>query len=209
MQRSNLPEICLIVSTQDIPEKVETALKAGIRWIQYREKSLTRREIFRNAKILRAMTKKYDCLLTVNDHLDIAISVSACGVHLGQDDFPAKEARRLFRGLIGLSTHSLEEALEAQNAQVDYIGFGPIFKTKTKKDALSPRSFEETSKVLEISKVPVLLIGGITSDSLFRLSEIGLTHVAVSSGILDGDVAKNVSDFLKFFRLLRKGAKNE
>lgn len=209
MKKSDLPEICLIVSSDSFPEKVETALEAGIRWIQLREKSLIRREILNFAEKLRKLTSKYNCLLTINDHLDIAIAVEADGVHLGQDDFPAWEAKRIFSGTVGLSTHNIEEVKEAQKIGVDYIGFGPMFQTKTKKDALPPRSLEEAREAIKISKIPVLLIGGIRYSSLSSLSKIGMTHVAVSSGILEGDVAKNVSNFIKFFETQLLGENND
>lgn len=200
MQENSLPQICLIVSSQAVPEKVERALKSGIRWIQYREKSLSRKEIFKYAEILRKITFKYNSLLTINDHLDIAIAVAADGVHLGQDDFPASQAKKIFSGIVGLSTHTLEEVMEAQESGVDYIGFGPMFPTTTKKDALVPRSLIVLESVIKKSSIPVLPIGGIKRENLELLLERGITHIAVSSGILEGDISKNIENFIKLLK---------
>lgn len=199
MRKIELPSICLIISTESIPKKLEIALKSGIKWVQYREKVLTRKNILKYAHEVRELTYKYNSLLTINDFVDIAIAVEADGVHLGQDDLPIDAAKKIYSGIIGLSTHTLEEALEAQNMGVDYIGFGPLFPTNTKKDALSPRSFKELELVLNSIWIPTLLIGGIKEDNLKILVEKGCRNIAVSSGILEGNIAKNVDNFLKFF----------
>ncbi len=198
MKNHKLPSICLIASSKDFP-KIEIALKAGIRWIQFREKDLSRKEILQYAYQLRDITSKYNCLLTINDYTDIAIAVKADGVHVGQDDLPVEVAKKIFSGIIGLSTHNIEEAIDAQQKGVDYIGFGPIFYTKTKKEALAPRGLDMLSFILTNVKIPVLAIGGIKSENLGELKEIGCSYVAVSSGILEGDVVKNVEKFFKIF----------
>ncbi|MEN2994304.1 MAG: thiamine phosphate synthase [Thermodesulfovibrio sp.] len=200
MKGYKLPSICLIVSSKEIPEKLEVALKSGIRWIQYREKDLSRREILDYAFKTRKITKEYEALLTINDYVDIAIAVEADGVHLGQDDLPIEVAKRIFPGIIGISTHNLDEAIEAQKKGATYIGFGPIFYTTTKKDALKPRGYDMLSFVCKKLEIPVLAIGGIKKHHLQDLKKIGCKYLAVSSGILSGEVKKNVEDFLKFFQ---------
>ncbi|MCS7163728.1 MAG: thiamine phosphate synthase [Thermodesulfovibrio sp.] len=200
MKDYKLPSICLIVSTREIPEKLEMALKSGIRWIQYREKDLSRREILDYAFKTRKITKQYDALLTINDYVDIAIAVQADGVHLGQDDLPIEAAKRIFPGIIGISTHNLDEAIEAQKKGANYIGFGPIFHTTTKKDALNPIGYDILSFVCKELEIPVLAIGGIKKQHLQDLKKIGCKYLAVSSGILSGEVKRNVEDFLKFFQ---------
>ena len=198
MINPELPSVCLIASSKDFP-KIELALKAGIRWIQLREKDLPRKKILQYAYQFRDITSKYNCLLTINDYADVAIAVEADGVHVGQDDLPAEVIKKIFPGIIGVSTHNLKEAIEAQQKGADYIGFGPIFHTTTKKDALEPRGLNMLFFILKSIKIPVLAIGGIKYEKLDKLKEFGCRYVAVSSGILEGDVVKNVDNFLKFF----------
>jgi thiamine-phosphate pyrophosphorylase len=121
----------------------------------------------------------------VNDHPDIAMAVDADGVHLGQDDLPVEEARKLMGGsrIIGVSTHSVEQARAAQSAGADYIGFGPIFTTKTK-DAGPHRGIEGLREVRKAVKLPVIAIGGINGGNLDNALEAGADGVAVISAIL-------------------------
>lgn len=200
MKKVKLPPICLILSSKEFPEKAKLALSAGIKWIQFRDKEISRRETLYLSFKLRELTKKYNAILTINDYLDIAIAVEAEGVHLGQDDFPIKEAKKFFSGLIGLSTHSLDEALRAEKGEVDYIGFGPVFKTTTKKNALEPRGFSMLSLIRKNVKLPVVAIGGINLDNVEKIIESGCRNIAVSSGILSGDMVKNIEKFIKIFK---------
>lgn len=199
MRNPKLPSICLIVSHREIPEKLEKALKAGIRWIQFREKDLSRRQILYYAYKTKEIVEKYDALLTINDYLDIAILVESHGLHLGQQDIPVEIAKKFFAGTVGLSTHDMKEAKEAEDKKVDYIGFGPLFPTTTKKNALEPRGIDMLSLILKNIRIPVVAIGGIKKQNLDSLRQAGCKHIAVSSGILEGDIEKNVEIFLKFF----------
>ena len=114
-------------------EVVRLALRAGVRLIQLREKELGMREFAVLAKTVRRMTAESGALLIVNDRLDIAMAVDADGVHLGQDDFPIPEARRLAPDLvIGASTHSVDEAIRVQEDGASYLNIGPLFPTRTK-----------------------------------------------------------------------------
>lgn len=194
-----LPPICLIISSNDVPIKAELALKSGIKWIQLREKDLPRKKILYSALKLRDLTNKYNSILTINDHLDIAIASEADGIHLGQDDLPIEVAKKFFSGIIGISTHNLEEALEAKKNSANYIGFGPIFKTLTKKDAIEPRGLTMLSFICKKIDIPVVAIGGIKKEHLKDLKAIGCKYVATASGILTGEVKSNVEDFLKIF----------
>ncbi len=204
MTPNRLPSICLIVSSNEIFSKVEIALKAGIKWIQFREKELSRKEIFYFALKLRDLTFQYNALLTINDYLDIAIACQADGVHLGQDDLPLEAAKKIFSGIIGISTHNLQEALKAQKKGAHYIGFGPIFRTLTKKDALEPRGCDMLSLIQKKIQIPVFAIGGINLENIEKIIECGCTHIALSSGILSGDVEGNIEKFTKVFDKLKK-----
>src|SRR5512137_1497181 len=128
--------ICFITDQtySDLPvyDMTKLVLDAGIGLIQYRAKDLTRRDIYSEAGRLRELTRQYNAALIINDHPDIALATDADGVHLGQDDLPLPEARKLMgRKIIGISTHDLEQAKEAEAGGADYIGFGPIFFTST------------------------------------------------------------------------------
>ena len=160
-----------------LKEIVTFALRAGVRCIQYREKDKARREIYREALILRKLTTEFNAIFVVNDHADIALAVNADGVHLGQSDLPLKEARKVLgKGkIIGISTHSIEQAIEAEQGGASYIGFGPIFHTKTK-DAGKPKGIQMLKEVKRHVKIPVIAIGGITSVAL----SIGSPPLAVS-----------------------------
>jgi thiamine-phosphate pyrophosphorylase len=178
-------------------EMAMAALRAGAGWIQYREKEKTRREIYLKSLRLRELTREFGAAFIVNDHADIALAVGADGVHLGQDDLPLGEARGLMGNrIIGISTHSLAEALEAERGGADYIGFGPVFLTATK-DAGGPKGVDALKEIKKHVGVPVVAIGGITLESLPRVLDAGADAVAVASAILKGDVSENVRSFMK------------
>jgi thiamine-phosphate pyrophosphorylase len=112
-------------------------LKSGVRWVQYRDKEGSRRDIFKEASGLRRIAQDFNALLIINDHPDIALAVNADGAHLGQDDLPMKEARKIMGKdkLVGISTHNFDQAIDAERNGADYIGFGPMFRTMTKMQA--------------------------------------------------------------------------
>lgn len=186
-------ESCLILK-----EIVTVVLSAGVRCIQYREKDKARRDIYREALMLRKLTDKFGAVLIVNDYTDIALAVNADGVHLGQSDLPLKEARKIFGGkkIIGISTHSIEEAIAAETGGADYIGFGPMFLTETK-DAGKPKGVRALKEIKKLIKIPVVAIGGIKAENLESVIDSGADAVAVSSGILSGDIYDNINLFLK------------
>lgn len=194
-----LPPVCLIISSQEIPHKAEIALRSGIKWIQFREKYLSRKALLEKAYQIKELTTKYNAILTINDYVDIALITQAEGVHLGQDDLPFEAAKKIFSGIIGISTHNLKEAQEAEKMGADYIGFGPIFHTTTKKDAVEPRGIDMLSFICKKINIPVVAIGGIKVENLEQLKNSGCKSIAVASGILEGDIEKNIMFFLKFF----------
>lgn len=181
-------------------EVVRQAIKAGIGTMQIREKDLSKKDLFNIALTLRKMTQKNNVLFIVNDYIDIALAVDADGVHLGQEDMPIEEARKIMgtNKLIGISTHSLRQAVEAQNSGADYIGFGPIFHTATK-DAGKPKGIDAITKIKKHIKIPVVAIGGITWENAYEVLNAGADAVAVASGILDGNIKKNVDRFIRAF----------
>lgn len=179
-------------------EMSSLVLRAGIKWIQYREKNKPRRDIYNEAALLRKLTAEFKASFIVNDHADIALAVNAEGVHLGQEDLPLKEARKILgkTKIIGISTHSIEQAIEAEAGGADYVGFGPVFHTKTK-DAGKPKGIQMLKEVKRHVNIPVIAIGGITSENLQSVLDSGADAVAVASAILRGNIFDNISGFLK------------
>lgn len=168
-------------------ELAEKALKGGVRTIQLREKSMPAKEIYEIARKLRRLTNDYDALLIINDRLDIAMAVDADGVHVGQSDLPAEAIRRYFNGIVGVSAHTVEEALKAE-IHADYLGVGPVFKTTTKEDAKEPIGLEGLRQIVQSVKIPVVGIGGISRENAPQVLGCGVAGLAVVSAI----AAKNV-----------------
>jgi thiamine-phosphate pyrophosphorylase len=124
------------------------------------------------------------------------MAVNADGVHLGQEDMPAREARKIIgeKRIIGISTHNLKQAVEAQESGADYIGFGPMFHTGTK-DAGHPKGTKKLREIRNCIKVPIVAIGGITWENVSEVLEAGADAVAAVSGILSGNIGKNAAKF--------------
>jgi len=186
------------LSYEDMTRKV---LTRGVRWIQFREKESSRRKICEKAIRLRRLTKDYNAVLIVNDFLDIAMCAGADGVHLGQDDLPLKEARKIIGRdrIVGISTHSLEQAIEAEKNGADYIGFGPVFTTSTK-DAGKPKGIEMLHEVKKKVSIPVVAIGGINLGNISSVLHTRIDAVAVASAILTGDIEENTSRFMDYLK---------
>jgi len=196
--------ICFITDRKysDLPlyDMINVVLRAGVKCIQYREKYLSRREIYANAVTLRELTRLFDATLIINDHADIALAVEADGVHLGQDDLPLKEARKIMGSrIIGISTHNLDQAKEAELGGADYIGFGPVFHTTTK-DAGTPKGIDIIKLVKEHVSIPVVAIGGISLDNVSSVIDAGADAIALATAICKGDIAANTENFIRFFK---------
>lgn len=178
------------------------SLKAGVTWVQYRDKERSRREVYEESVKLRRSTKDFDAVFIINDYSDIASAVGADGVHLGQDDLPIREARKIIGKdkIIGISTHSLEQAMDAERDGANYIGFGPIFHTMTK-DAGSPKGIEILYEIKNQVHIPVIAIGGIKIENIRLVLDAGADAVAVASAILKGNIEENVKWFIDIISL--------
>lgn len=176
-------------------------LRAGVKWVQYRDKEKSRREIYEEAIRLRKLIKDFNAVLIVNDYADIALAVDADGVHLGQDDLPIEEARKIMGSnkIIGISTHSLEQAKEAEKGGADYIGFGPIFRTTTK-DAGIPKGTDMLKEIKRQVHIPVVAIGGINIENIRSVLDTGVDAVAIASAILSGDIIENTTRFMDIIK---------
>ncbi|MFA6054258.1 MAG: thiamine phosphate synthase [Thermodesulfovibrionales bacterium] len=182
-------------------DMTQAVLRAGVGWVQYRDKNASRRKVYEEAIKLKDLAGKHNAVFIVNDYSDIALAVDADGVHLGQDDLPVKEARKILgKGkIIGVSTHCIEQALEAEQAGADYLGFGPVFHTSTK-DVGSPRGTVLLGEIKNKVSIPVVAIGGINLENIHSVLETGVDAVAVVSAILKGDIEENAGRFMEIIK---------
>lgn len=165
-------------------EVLEAVLEAGVRLVQFREKGLEGRALYRQAAAFRQYTRAAGALLIVNDRLDVALAAEADGVHLGQDDLPPDAARRLAPALIvGASTHNLEEALAAQQAGASYVNLGPIFPTQTKAVPAGAVGPDLITAVAPHLNIPFTCMGGIKAANIGEVIRRGARHVAVVTAV--------------------------
>jgi thiamine-phosphate pyrophosphorylase len=190
----------LFVSQDDFFRAVENALKAGVRAVQLREKDLSTRELLDMAFAFREMTKRYGAKLFINDRMDIALIAEADGVHLGNSSMPVNAVRKVIgeRFLIGRSTHSLKDALEAAEDGADFITFGPIFQTPSKARYGDPVGLEAMKDTSEKISIPIFGLGGIKISNIREVLDFGASGVALISGILAAaDVGATAGAYLK------------
>lgn len=164
----------------------EALLSSGVKILQYREKKLPAAKMLAECRKLREMTSNAGACFIIDDHVDLALVVGADGVHIGQDDLPVEETRRLVGPdmIIGLSTHSPAQALAAEAARVDYIGVGPIFATQTKEDVVDPVGFEYLDWVVANIKLPFVAIGGIKAGNIASVAAHGARCCAMVSELV-------------------------
>lgn len=174
-------------------------LQGGARIIQLRAKEIASKEFYKLAVESREPTRRAGCLLIVNDRIDIALAAHADGVHLGQEDISLEAARKLVgrEKIIGISTHDLEQAREAERGGADYIGFGPIFGTSTKATGYSARGLAMLKEIRSAVKIPIIAIGGITEENVSQVWDAGADSAAIISDIMKAeDVAEKVRRIL-------------
>ncbi|WP_408954456.1 thiamine phosphate synthase [Natroniella sp. ANB-PHB2] len=176
-------------------EVVKEMIAAGVEVIQYREKEKDMLDKYQEAKKLRQLTKEAGVTFIINDDIDLALVVNADGVHIGQDDLPVDVVRDLIGEdkIIGLSTHSPQQAREAVVEGVDYIGVGPIFATDTKEDVCAPVGLEYLEYVVDNIDLPFVAIGGIKEDNVELVVEKGASCVAMITEIVEAeDIHKKI-----------------
>jgi len=181
-------------------EVAAAMLTAGIRIIQYREKDKDPRTKLAECRELRALTRQAGALFIVNDHPDLALLTEADGVHVGQKDYPPGEVRRLVGPdmLIGVSTHAPAEALRAQqDAAVDYIGVGPLFATRTKRDVCEAVGLAYLDFVVQNITLPFVAIGGIKLHNIRQVVERGARIVAAVTEITGASDIGEIVDKLR------------
>jgi thiamine-phosphate pyrophosphorylase len=179
---------------------VEEALEAGVRMVQLREKDLGSEELLSLARELRELTDRYEAFLLINGRIDIALTVEADGVHLAHKDFTPGVALSLLQqeAIIGVSCHSLAEALVAEDGGANFITFGPVYPTPSKARYGAPLGtgpLKEAAKALDI---PIYAIGGIDTERMGEVTAAGAYGAAVISAILKGpDVLKQTEALLE------------
>ena len=182
---------------------MEDALREGVKAVQLREKDLPTRELLEMAHWMRDLTREYGAKLFINDRVDIALAAGADGVHLGQKSMPAHAVRKISgtKLLVGVSTHSIIEAIAAEKEGADFITLGPIYQTPSKLKYGNPIGIDTIKKVKNKVSIPVLAIGGIKPLKVKEVIKTGADGIAVVSAIL---TARNISGTTKeFMRLLQ------
>ena len=161
-------------------------LKGGAKLVQLRAKELTSSEFFNVATDACRIAHEAGAIFIVNDRADIALACRANGVHLGQEDLPLTAARRFLgkNKLIGVSTHDITQAKEAERDGADYIGFGPIFGTTSKETGYSPRGLEMLREVRKAVQIPIVAIGGITEKNVAEVWKAGADSAAIISDLM-------------------------
>jgi thiamine-phosphate pyrophosphorylase len=190
----------LFSSTAEFVESVGEALAAGVKAVQLREKDLSTRELLDMSYKFRALTASYGAKLFINDRLDIALSVDADGIHIGQSGIPVREIRRVAGNglMIGCSTHSIKEAMEAEKDGADFITFGPLFPTPSKLKYGEPVGMDALREAKKKVGLPIFGIGGIKSENIEDVMNSGASGVALISGILSArDKASATREYLK------------
>lgn len=201
MIQDRLPRLgAYVITSNEHIALAQRACRAGANILQYRDKNSTRKQMVAVALHLREITGKHNTIFIINDFVDVALIVGADGVHLGQDDIPIGEARRIAPPdfIIGCSTHSLEQAVTAEAHGADYIGIGPVYATPTKED-YSAIGIDTVKRVLRQVHIPVVAIGGLTPANIQPLREMGVNNFAMVRAFQQDteSVIKEINRFLK------------
>jgi thiamine-phosphate diphosphorylase len=180
-----------------IIELAREGIAAGLKVFQYREKTLSPRDQYPIALALAGLARQTKSTFIVNDDIDLALVIEAHGVHLGQEDFPVKDARRILgaKMLIGCSAHTLDQAQAAEADGADYIGVGPIYESTTKMTR-APLGCEKLREIRGAVRIPVYAIGGITVGRCGEVLAAGANGVAVASGLLQPSIGAQTKAFL-------------
>ncbi len=172
----------------------------GVRLLQLRVKQRPTRSFVSLATEVKQICRRYQCTFILNDRVDIALVVEADGVHVGQEDLPLLAARRILGPdkIIGVSTHTLQQALTAEQEGADYIGFGPLFGTTTKATGYTARGLEQLQEMRKQVRIPIVAIGGITAERAASALQAGADAVAtISDIVLAPDIKHRVTTLLR------------
>lgn len=185
-------------SLESFLEKVETACRSGVTIVQLREKNLTTNQYYQLAKQVKEITDAYQVPLIIDDRLDVCLAVDAAGLHIGDDELPVSVARKVLGSekILGVTAKTVKRALEAEEGGADYLGTGAIFPTTTKENA--PITLISTLKTIcQRVAIPVVAIGGLTSENIEQLIGTGIAGVAVVRDLMQAeDIEEKTQAFL-------------
>ena len=185
-------------SLESFLEKVETACRSGVTIVQLREKNLTTNQYYQLAKQVKEITDAYQVPLIIDDRLDICLAVDAAGLHIGDDELPVPVARQVLgpEKILGVTAKTVKRALEAEEGGADYLGTGAIFPTTTKENA--PITLISTLKTIcQRVDIPVVAIGGLTSENIDQLIGTGIAGIAVVRDLMQAeDIEAKTQAFL-------------
>ena len=185
-------------SLESFLKKVETACRSGVTIVQLREKNLTTNQYYQLAKQVKEITDAYQVPLIIDDRLDVCLAVAAAGLHIGDDELPVSVARQVLgpEKILGVTAKTVKRALEAEEGGADYLGTGAIFPTTTKENA--PITLISTLKTIcQRVAIPVVAIGGLTSENIDQLIGTGIAGVAVVRDLMQAeDVEAKTQAFL-------------
>ena len=185
-------------SLESFLEKIETACRSGVTIVQLREKNLTTNQYYQLAKQVKEITDGYQVPLIIDDRLDVCLAVDAAGLHIGDDELPVSVARQVLgpEKILGVTAKTVKRALEAEEGGADYLGTGAIFPTTTKENA--PITLISTLKTIcQRVAIPVVAIGGLTSENIDQLIGTGIAGVAVVRDLMQAeDIEAKTQAFL-------------
>ena len=186
-------------SLQSFLEKIETACRSGVTIVQLREKNLTTNQYYQLAKQVKEITDAYQVPLIIDDRLDVCLAVDAAGLHIGDDELPVSVARKVLgpEKILGVTAKTVKRAIEAEEGGANYLGTGAIFPTTTKENA--PITLISTLKTIcQRVAIPVVAIGGLTSENIDQLIGTGIAGVAVVRDLMQAeDIEAKTQAFLK------------
>ena len=175
-------------SVESFLEKVEMACRSGVTIVQLREKNLTTNQYYQLAKQVKEITDAYQVPLIIDDRLDVCLAVDAAGLHIGDDELPVSVARQVLgpEKILGVTAKTVKRALEAEEGGANYLGTGAIFPTTTKENA--PITLISTLKTIcQRVAIPVVAIGGLTSENIEQLIGTGIAGVAVVRDLMQAE----------------------
>ena len=189
-----------VMSAKSLEQAVEQAIQGGCTVVQLREKQVSSREFFETAQKVKQITDSHHIPLIINDRTDICLAVNAAGIHVGQQDLPAKVVRSIVGPdkIIGVSAATLSEAIQAEQDGADYLGVGAMFATSTKTNT-RPVTIEQLTQIKQAVQIPVVAIGGIQSSNVTTLTNTGIDGIAVVSAILAQENITHAAEQLKTY----------
>ncbi len=188
-----------VIGSREILEVVDQAVAGGVTLVQLRAKTWPAREFVKQGRALSQRLKRREVPLIINDRVDVALACGAAGVHVGQEDIPPLDVRKIVgpERIIGVSVSNAEEARKAEKDGADYLGAGPVFATPSKVTGITPFGYQGLARITNSVGIPVLAIGGITARNAAGAFQTGIAGIAVISSILGRPDARTAAQALR------------